>query len=419
MTWGAVAATVVSAGAAYAGSQQAAKAAKDAGKTSANAARYQADLQQQQYDQTRQDQAPWRGAGELGLGALTYGLGLSPTGYVPGMSQQTMGAFGDNALAYGNASNLLAGGDQWEVIAAPGHRQNMQVRNTVTGEVREVPVSTERDTKSLKREGIANALSNGWQLSGTESVPQVGSLLTGPKSMPTDAQIADAQQRMSQASGNALTPMVARAPGDNSGIGQQPGLMQTGMGAGDLMRRFGMADFQADPGYAFRQQQGQQQIERSAAARGGLLSGSAIKAGQRFGQDLASQEYQNAYNRFNTDQTSRYNKLASLAGIGQTANNALQTAGSNYANAMTNISANNADNQANAQLAGGNARMSGFTGVANALSSGFANYPRQQQQGYQVPAGYQMGSGYLGNAAATSQGYQPLDYATANAGYYD
>ena len=185
------------------------------------------------------------------------------------------------------------------------------------------------------------------------------------------------------------------------------------------MRRFSLADYQADPGYAFRQQQGQQQIDRQAAARGGLISGAALKATQRFGQDLASQEYQNAYNRFNTDQTSRYNKLASLAGIGQTANNALQAAGSNFANAMTSISANNADNQANAQLAGGNARMSGYTGIANALSNGFANYRQPQQQGYAVPAGYQMGSGYLGNAMATGQGYQPLDYATANAGYYD
>ena len=95
------------------------------------------------------------------------------------------------------------------------------------------------------------------------------------------------------------------------------------------------------------------------------------------------------------------------------------TAGTNFANAMTSISANNADNQANALLAGGNARMSGYTGIANALSSGFANYRPQQQQGYAVPAGYQMGSGYLGNAMATGQGYQPLDYATANAGYYD
>lgn len=410
MTWVAAAVAGGSALLGYAASQNQAKAAEKAGKGAAAAAKYQADLQQQQYEQTRQDQAPWRGAGELGLGALTYGLGLSPTGYVPGMSQQTMGAFGQNALAYGNASNLLAGGDQWEVIAAPAHRQNMQVRNTVTGEVRDVPLTTERDTSSLKREGVANALANGWQLSGTESVPQIGSMLTGPKSMPTDAQIAEAQQRMSQASGMGAGG-TAGAPGN--------GLLQTGMGAGDLMRRFGMADFQEDPGYAFRQQQGQQQIDRQAAARGGLISGAALKATQRFGQDLASQEYQNAYNRFNTDQTSRFNRLASLAGIGQTANNALQTAGQNFANAMTSISANSAENQANAQLAAGAARSSGYQGIANALAGGYANYQRQQQPQVAIPQGYQMGSGYLGNTVATNQGYQPLDYATANAGYYD
>jgi len=52
-----------------------------------------------------------------------------------------------------------------------------------------------------------------------------------------------------------------------------------------------------DPGYAFRQQQGMQGIENSAMAKGGLMSGNALKASQNYGQELASQEYGNAYNR--------------------------------------------------------------------------------------------------------------------------
>jgi len=49
---------------------------------------------------------------------------------------------------------------------------------------------------------------------------------------------------------------------------------------------FGMDQFTADPGYAFRLSEGQKALERSAAARGGLLSGGTGKALQRFGQEL-------------------------------------------------------------------------------------------------------------------------------------
>jgi hypothetical protein len=191
---------------------------------------------------------------------------------------------------------------------------------------------------------------------------------------------------------------------------------------GSLARPFSMADYEADPGYAFRQTEGQKAIERSAAARGGLMSGSALKGIERFGQDLASQEYGNAYNRFQSNQSNQFNRLASLAGVGQAANNALQQAGGQFANAMSGISQANAMNQGNAMMAAGNARASGYAGVGNALSGAVANWPQQQQQsGYQAPQGYQLGSGYAGNAAATSQGFQPLDYGTYNSmgGYYD
>ena len=54
---------------------------------------------------------------------------------------------------------------------------------------------------------------------------------------------------------------------------------------------------QTDPGYAFREKQGMNAIQNSAMAKGGLLSGNTLKATQDYGQNLASQEYDNAYNR--------------------------------------------------------------------------------------------------------------------------
>ena len=128
-------------------------------------------------------------------------------------------------------------------------------------------------------------------------------------------------------------------------------------GYGSMARPFGQADFEADPGYAFRQAEGMRALERSAAARGGLLSGNMMRGIQRFGQDLASQEYQNAFNRFQIERAARLNPLQSLMGSGQSA-----------ANVMTGAAGQAAQNIGQMQLGAGQARASGYIGQANALA---------------------------------------------------
>lgn len=91
----------------------------------------------------------------------------------------------------------------------------------------------------------------------------------------------------------------------------------------DLGRSFTASDMMADPGYQFRMDEGQKALERSAAARGGLMSGATGKALMRYGQDFASNEYNNAYNRFNNDRDRRFNQLASVSGLGQTTSSQL------------------------------------------------------------------------------------------------
>ena len=137
---------------------------------------------------------------------------------------------------------------------------------------------------------------------------------------------------------------------------------------------FGMAQFQADPGYAFRMSEGMKGLERSAAARGGLLSGSAMKGIQRFGQDLASQEYQNAFNRYGIERERRMAPLQSLAGVGQTTSQQLGAAGTGFANTMGNIGMANATNQGNARMA----RASAYGDTINQLARlyGGSNYGR-------------------------------------------
>ena len=129
-------------------------------------------------------------------------------------------------------------------------------------------------------------------------------------------------------------------------------------GYGSLGKSFGMADFERDPGAEFRQSESLKALERSAAARGNLLSGSTLKGVQRFSQDLASQEYQNAFNRYQVERAAKLNPLQSLMGSGQSAANVLTTAAGQAGQ-------NEAANIYNT----GQARASGYIGQANALSS--------------------------------------------------
>jgi hypothetical protein len=84
----------------------------------------------------------------------------------------------------------------------------------------------------------------------------------------------------------------------------------------EYMKDFTMADYEADPGYAFRMAEGQKALDRSASARGGILNGGTLRAITKYGQDMGSQEYGNAYNRFNADRDRRFGRLNTMAGMG-------------------------------------------------------------------------------------------------------
>jgi hypothetical protein len=150
---------------------------------------------------------------------------------------------------------------------------------------------------------------------------------------------------------------------------------------GKLSKSFTLADYQADPGHQFRLDEGYKGIERSAASQGGQLSGATMKALARFGQDTASNEYQNSYNRFNNDQSTQFNRLSGIAGTGQQQVNALGQAGQNYAGSVGNNTMNAANSYANNTIGAGNARAASYmyTGGAinNALNTGVNAYQQQ------------------------------------------
>lgn len=169
---------------------------------------------------------------------------------------------------------------------------------------------------------------------------------------------------------------------------------------------FTMEKYQADPGYGFRLREGMKALERSAAARGGLLSGATLRGVQEYGQDLASQEYTNAFNRYQAERAARLNPLQSLTGMGQTtAANVATQAGQLGQNVGANL------------MAGGAARASGYVGAANALTGAIGQglnyyqnqqmlnrfFPQQQRTPYNQATSLQ-------NWGASQAGYLDPDY---------
>lgn len=131
---------------------------------------------------------------------------------------------------------------------------------------------------------------------------------------------------------------------------------------GNVVKGSGKADFSSfatSPDFKFNQQQGQDAIDRSAAARGGLLSGAAVKAGETYASGLASNQFD-----------SYVNHLTQASGSGQVATNSTQVAGTNMANANTS-----------ALMSAGNARASAYGDMgqtigntANGLASNYLLY---------------------------------------------
>ena len=140
-------------------------------------------------------------------------------------------------------------------------------------------------------------------------------------------------------------------------------------GYGKYAKDFSMADYQADPGYAFRLGEGMKALRHTAGSRGGLISGGTLKGMQDYAQGSASQEYGNAFNRYQTNRANQLQPLGSLMSSGQAAasNQAGQAGqyGVNAGNLMTQA---------------GQAIGAGQLGMANTLASGIGTAASAYQQ---------------------------------------
>ena len=173
------------------------------------------------------------------------------------------------------------------------------------------------------------------------------------------------------------------------------------------------AQAEATPGYQFQLQQGEQALARSAAASGDLLSGGQLKAQDEFAQGLASTNYQNAYNNalqtfgtnynvFQQNQANRFNRLASVAGIGQTSAGQLGAQGQGAANNISNLLLTSGQQIGNNINNAAAATASGYIGSANAYGGALSSIGNNIGQ-------YALLNGLLNQGLPSQPGqYEPL-----------
>lgn len=288
------------------GAALSANAAGDAADTQLQGTREATAAQTRQFNKQIELQEPWRQAGMAGLNKLLYGMGITPSGQVASGGTLT-------------AAPLAPG-------AAPD--QVSQAYRDLLG----------RDPDQQGLAYYQNMLANGTTIEAIRN------------------DIAGSQEAQ-QPHGAYVMPPAAAAAAATAAAAPAPA--PPGADFGSLLKPFSAADFTADPGYGFVQQQGEQGLARAAQAGRGVGSGKYLKDAMRFNTGLGSQEYSKVYDRYRNNQSDIFNRLASVAGIGQTATNQQTAAAGAYgSNVAGNI------------LGGANALAAGQVGSANAINQG-------------------------------------------------
>ena len=204
----------------------------------------------------------------------------------------------------------------------------------------------------------------------------------------------------------------------NQGVGYQQPYMQAGTQATNQLAamyapggQYGQmptaAQLQMDPSYAWRFQQGQQATQNAIAAGlgGASVGGSALKAINDYGQNAASQEYSNAYNRFMQQAQLQTGALQNIAGTGAgAANQATALAGQTGAN-QANLYANTGQNLASTYGTTGSNLANTYTGADQQLAANYNALGQNIGQGY-ANIGANNASAYMGptNLMATLAG---------------
>ncbi|HEY9219547.1 MAG TPA: hypothetical protein VIO94_15980 [Phenylobacterium sp.] len=354
------------------GASKSASAAKKAGELQYQATQDQIAAQERLQNQIRQDNEPFRQAGLAATNAVLSGFGLS----TPSMAAPASGGGYDvNAYIASNPDVAAARGDP-----------NIQRWMSDTGK------SFEQWVGEIQLPG---AIANGEQRSYPTVQPVQAAPAAGATSSPAGYSDPTAT------GGYTMTERTPVAPLDVS-----------------------LSAFHASPDYEFRFSEGEKALGNVTAANRGLMSGARLKAATRYGQNMADSEYTDWRNfvagQYNADRNfaeaqyqsdrsrldSRYdtrnNTLLSMAGFGQAANNANQSAAQSFAN-----------NSSNLAIAGATARGNAAQNAANAWNQGIGNimtagsYLAGQYIGGRTPAGVPPGA-MSNRAAGSSASWEPI-----------
>jgi hypothetical protein len=183
----------------------------------------------------------------------------------------------------------------------------------------------------------------------------------------------------------AATSAAPAAAGAASSTGTpNPNAVLGSSAYGSFANPYNPSTFYQDPGYQFIQQQGQQAISNQQATTGMALSPAALQASLGYTTGLASQEFNNAYNRSMNTQTTQLNELNALSSGGQIATSGLSTAASNLGTAGSSAIAGYGNAAAAGAVGGANALSSGINGATNSIG-GALNYAAMTSGGYSTP----------------------------------
>ena len=174
--------------------------------------------------------------------------------------------------------------------------------------------------------------------------------------------LSDQYRQIANSNGASLSDDWTANPEDAWGLAKS-GMVDTSS-FGSLLRPFSAADLKSNlaPNYDFMLGQGQTATNNLANLSGGVISGNALKGINDYTQNYAQNAYQQAYNNYNTNQSNIFNRLSSIAGLGENASAQTGTIGSNTANGVSSALQN-----------AGTATAGGIVGSGNALSQGINN----------------------------------------------
>lgn len=208
-------------------------------------------------------------------------------------------------------------------------------------------------------------------------IPAAVSLFSGSQNREAASRASDTATQASESSQALQKQMFDKqlelnAPYREAGVTGQNRLMELlGLGGnagaagyGKYGKDFSMADYTADPGYGFRLSEGMKQLGHQAAGRGGLISGQSMTGLQKYAQDQASNEYQNAFNRYQTNRTNQLQPLGNLMTSGQNAAAGAGAQAGTYGANVSNLMTSTGENQANALLAAQRSNASSYGDIA-------------------------------------------------------